>query len=79
MEVKINEEDLIHTEEEFSIRTTGSLLLGRRILMEVRIPFGEDIKILSEVEIPLEVKIHLGSSKVSDKGPVKIPIEDRHP
>ena len=79
MEVKINEEDLIHTEEEFSIRTTGSLLLGRRILMEVRIPFGEDIKILLEVETPLEVKIHLESSKVSDKGPVKIPIEDRHP
>ena len=79
MEVKINEEDLIQTEEEFSIRTTGSLLLGRRILMEVRIPFGEDIKILMEVEIPLEVKIHLESSKVLDKGPVKIPIKDRHP
>ena len=66
-------------EEEFSIRTTSSLLLGRKILMEVRIPFGEDIKILLEVEIPLEVKIHLGSSKVSDKGQVRIPIEDRHP
>ena len=79
MEVQIHEEDLIHMEEEFSIRTTSSLLLGRKILMEVRIPFGEDIKILLEVEIPLEVKIHLGSSKVSDKGQVRIPIEDRHP
>ena len=79
MEVKIHEEDLIHMEEEFSIRTTSSLLLGRKILMEVRIPFGEDIKILLEVEIPLEVKIHLGSSRVSDKGQVRIPIEDRHP